>query len=497
MNVIESLRASRKQESRFGGLSDFFTFNGSTYPLGLNQTLTGDKSEDIERAFSAFASVYRDNGVVFAVENVRMSLFAEARFQFRRRTNGRPGELFGTSALSILETPWPNATTGDLLGRALQDADLAGNFFGVKRDTNPERIKRLRPDWMSIVLGSTDVPLGGVKPGVDDMEVAGYMYHPGGKMSGQEPVSFGVDEVMHFAPTPDPYASYRGMSWITPIIREIDADNQATNHKRKFFEQGATPNMVVKFDAPDAGTLKEWADMFREQQEGVANAYKTLVLGAGADATVVGSNFEQLDFKATQGAGETRIAAAGGVHPVIVGLSEGLAGSSLNQGNFSAARRLLSDRTMRPLWRNFAGSASSIVDVPASSELWYDDRDIPFLSEDAKDAADIQSKEATTLRTLVDGGFTPDSAVGSVASGDITQLVHSGMVPVQLQTPGSEENIGERMNAVGILIRSGFEPSAALASVGLDPITHFGLLPVTLQRPEDVGSIDDTEDDPV
>jgi hypothetical protein len=72
---------------------------------------------------------------------------------------------------------------------------------------------------------------------------------------------------------------------------------------------------------------------------GVANAYKTLYLTAGADATVVGKDLQQLDFKVVQGAGETRIAAAAGIHPVIVGLSEGLAGSSLNAGNFAAARR--------------------------------------------------------------------------------------------------------------------------------------------------------------
>ncbi len=44
--------------------------------------------------------------------------------------------------------------------------------------------------------------------------------------------------------------------------------------------------------------------------------------------------------------------------------------------------------------------------------------------------------------------------------------------------------MGEQVNAAGILIRSGFEPAAALAAVGLDPIAHLGLLPVTVV-PED------------
>lgn len=39
------------------------------------------------------------------------------------------------------------------------------------------------------------------------------------------------------------------------------------------------------------------------------------------------------------------------------------------------------------------------------------------------------------------------------------------------------------VNAAAALIRSGFQPDAALIAVGLDPIEHLGLLPVTVQKP--------------
>ena len=61
-------------------------------------------------------------------------------------------------------------------------------------------------------------------------------------------MTFLRDQIMHFAPIPDPLASYRGMSWLTPIIREIQADSQATLHKESSFQNGATPNMIVKLD---------------------------------------------------------------------------------------------------------------------------------------------------------------------------------------------------------------------------------------------------------
>jgi phage portal protein BeeE len=231
------------------------------------------------------------------------------------------------------------------------------------------------------------------------------------------------------------------MTWRTPVLREIMADGAATAHKERFFTNGATPNMIVKMDKEikwDAAS--KWADQFREQHEGPANAYKTLFLGGGADAEVVGANFQQLEFKSTQGAGETRIAAAAGVPPIIVGLSEGLEAATYS--NYGQARRRFADGTMRPLWRNMAGSLQTILPPPQGTRLWYDDRDIPFLQEDEKDAADIVQVQAGAIRTLTDGGYTPESVIQAVTSGDLSFLEHTGLVPVQVQ-PGSVSANGD------------------------------------------------------
>lgn len=409
--------------------ASWFSFNGTPYGITLNTTMRPDR-EDIAGDFGGLVQgAYKSNGVVFACMLARMSLFSEARFQFRQIRQGRPGDLFGTSALEILEQPWTNGTTGDLLTRMIQDADLAGNFYARIR---PNRLERMRPDWVSIILASETNP---ETPGWQaDATIAGYCYWPGGMGNG-DPELMLPEEVVHFAPTPDPAAHFRGMSWLTPVIREIMADGAATRHKLKFFENGATPNLVVKTDLNNTDQFKQWVELMREKSEGLANAYKTLYLGAGADATVVGANFRQIDFKVTQGAGETRIAAASGVPPVIVGLSEGLA--SATYANYSQARRRFADGTMRPLWRNASASLAPAVNVPSDSELWYDDRDIPFLKEDRKDDAAIQQAQAQAIRTLVDGGYVPESVVEAIVAGDLNRLKHTGLFSVQLQPPGT------------------------------------------------------------
>lgn len=409
-----------------------FYFGGMGYSVP-SQTLAGAR-EEIGGDYRGYVEgAYKNNGVIFACMLVRMLLFSEARFQYRRMRSGRPGDYFGTRELRILEKPWQNATTGDLLSRAMQDVDLAGNFYCARRPNNT--LFRLRPDWVTIICGT---PEGEMYFGHLDTKVLGYLYHPGGPYAEVDPIVLFPEEVVHFAPIPDPSATYRGMSWLTPVIREILGDNAASEHKLRFFENGATPNMVVSLDPSiQADKFKIWTEIFQAENEGLANAYKTLFLGGGADVQVVGANMQQVDFKVTQGAGETRIAAAAGVPPIIVGLSEGL--QSATYSNYGQARRRFADGTMRPLWRNMAGSLSSIINIPNGAELWYDDRDIPFLAEDQVDAAAVQATQAGTINTLIAAGFDPNTVVGAVMAGDLGRLQngHTGLVSVQLLPPGS------------------------------------------------------------
>lgn len=223
---------------------------------------------------------------------------------------------------------------------------------------------------------------------------------------------------------------------MTPVIREIMADKATTDHKLAYMENGATPNLVVKLDTPDLEKWRAWVDLFRSEHEGAANAYRTMFLSSAADATVIGTNLKDLEFKDTQGAGETRIAAAAGTPPVIVGLSEGLAAATYS--NYGQARRRFADGTMWPLWRNAAGSLARIVKVPAQSRLWIDASGIPFLREDEKDAAEIQHTQAQSIRTLIDSGWEAESVKDAITSGDLSRLVHSGMFSVQLQPAGTD-----------------------------------------------------------
>ena len=69
--------------------------------------------------------------------------------------------------------------------------------------------------------------------------------------------------------------------------------------------------------------FKKWVETFKAGHDGARERVQDPVPSAGADVKVVGTNFKDLDFKAVQGAGETRICAAARVPPIIAGFSGG------------------------------------------------------------------------------------------------------------------------------------------------------------------------------
>jgi hypothetical protein len=379
---------------------------------------------------SSSAGAYYDcNSVVFAVTTNRILLFSEARFQFQQMRNGKPGDLFGTEALSSLEEPWAGATTRDLLSIAELDVACYGNSYWVRDDNYPEYFLRLDPARVVLITqASTDAVYGAT---VGD-RVAGYGYKTeAGRVIIYEPTA-----VAHYKPHPSSNNRFLGASWLAACISDIEADVAITTHKLGSLAKGGSIPYVVSL-SPDTTPehFEQFVAKFRETHEGVENSGKTLFLGGGADIKTIGQTFNDMSMKAVAGSGETRIAAAAGIPPVIVGLSEGLEAATYS--NYGQARRRLVDGTMRPLWGAFAGAFESLVPPPERSRLWYDDRDIPFLREDIQDQATVKQTEAMTIKQLIDAGFDPDSTVDAVMSGDYKRLTHSGLYSVQLQPPGT------------------------------------------------------------
>lgn len=387
----------------------------------MEQTYRSSKGEQVQPTFRSYAEDgFGSNGIVFAAIAARLALFSEAQFKFRNLTTKR---LFGSPALLDLEAPWPNGGTGDLLARMLQDVDLAGNAFLTRRAG--VGVHRLRPDWVDVVYS----PVGVVPDAV------GYVYWPDGRGVGT-PVVYAAEDVVHWAPIPDPLASYRGMSWLSPVVREVNADAEQTRYKGAYFTNNATPNSLIKYQQKLGEGAVEKIQALWSARYGGAGGWKTAVLDQGADFQVIGSSMEQIRFNDVQAAGEARIAAAAGVPPIILGVSAGL--DAATYANYEMALRRFADLTMRPLWRSACQALAKFVDVPAGAALWYDTTDIAALSEGEKNKADTMQVLSGAASTLLMSGYTAESITAALTASDLTLLEHSGLLSVQLQPPGAE-----------------------------------------------------------
>jgi len=400
-----------------------FTWNGSAFSAGAEQVV------------SMAALVRRQHGTVASAVFARQLVLSQLRFTYRSVARGPDyGRLFGGPNLARLEQPAPGVTRSTLLRTMEAHASYAGNAYLHLMPTGSVEV--LRPDLVDLVYALEDAhddPAGAV--------VAGYVYYRRGRRQGEQGEVLSPSVVAHWKPEPDPLNPHLGRSWVTDVLREIVADGQATEHIERFFVNGGTPNAIIRPDRTlTAAQIREFQELFERNYGGVSNAYKTWFIGGGSDITVVGSKLGELALRDVQGGFETRIGSRSRVPASVLGTREGMQGSALNAGNYSATRRMWADGWFSPTVQDLCAALAPLAPPPPGgpAELWYDASEVLFLQEDLKDAADITMANSQSIRSLTEAGYEPASVVAAVTTNDLTKLRHTGVFSVQLQAPGAQ-----------------------------------------------------------
>lgn len=385
--------------------------------LTTSYSATPDREEPPPQLNAYAQQANKSSTVVFAAELARMSLLSEATFQFQAKDDKH---LFGTTALAKLEEPFgPESTSGDLLKRMEQDAGLMGQAY-VWDAPGENRLVRLRPDWTTIVSEQVHVSGGGWY-----RRKIGYYWEPPKSLLDQgEGFMVPASECVHWAPIPDPEADFRGMSWLTPAIREIQADSGMTQYKIKYLENAATPNLLIRYSQKlHPGTVDSVRERVTARYGGVNNAFKTLILDQGADTSVIGQGLGQMDFGTVAGVGVERILADSMVPGVLVGL-EPLRGAGRG---YQESMQKLANLWGRPTWRSLCGALSQIVDVPPGNRLWFDTADVAALQDGEMERGQAALVRMQALLAAVQAGYTHESAVAAVDSMDLNQLKAGGL----------------------------------------------------------------------
>jgi len=377
--------------------------------------------------FTAWAqNVYGSNSPVFAAILMRLMLFSEAAFTWQAKDDKH---LFGNQDLAILEHPWGDASTsGELLVRMEQDVSLAGNAY-IWRVPGENWLARLRPDWTTIISEIVRVDGGG-----QYRRKVGYWTEPPKGITGQGKGQFyPAAEVAHWAPIPDPVADFRGMSWLTPAMRDVAGDDGLTRYKIKYLENSASPNLLIKYAAKlQDATVDKIRERMAARHGGVDNAFKTLVLDQGADVTVIGNSLAQMDFSNVASAGTDRILADSMVPGVLIGL-EPLRGAGKG---YQESMQKFGTTFARPQWRSACGALQVICPPPnAGTRLWFDTTDIAALQDGALQRGQTALVNMQAVLTGRQAGYTRESIPVAVTSGDITKLVPDPAASPPAQQP--------------------------------------------------------------
>lgn len=429
------LRTAEPQgEERFS-LSQYFeklNFAGHQYLLPSQarnlQTSRLEPPQGFEQAVNV---AYAGNGVIGAAIAARAYLISQLRFRWQRPD----GSYFTTADLDVLNRP-ELVRRSLLLNQAERHVSLHGAAF-FARQNRTEPITLLRPDWVTLLFQSDHDASAALQQ--HDAKLFALVYKPGGSETAP-PVMFAPDEFAMWAPEPDPTCWWRGSSWVTALINEILTDRQANDFTAKFFENGATPQVIVSLDPSVTKEQAEtYAAMVNEKHAGAQNAYKTMFIGGGAQPHVVGSDLKSLSMREIHGLIETRIAVRSRVPAVVLSIAEGLGGSALNAGNYAQTRRLWGDGWFSPHAQDLCAALAPLVNRPGNDvELSFDPSLIEFLQEDRKDEAEIRQANAVTARQLVEAGYDPDSVTTYIDTSDVKALKHTGNLSVQLQPPGAQ-----------------------------------------------------------
>lgn len=238
-------------------------------------------------------------------------------------------------------------------------------FFRPKSGGLPEKMYTLRPDRVFII------------PGEDDIK--GYLYVPEAR-SIRDGVPILPEDMMHVK-LPNPSDPFEGMGFGMPptsIGRSIDVDNEITRFLKIFFQNGAMPLGILKFNTPlDEDEIPIIKQRWKEMYGGVDNWTDIGVLDHGGEYQRIGANFDEMGFEAIDERNESRILGPLGVPPILIGTRTGLSRSTYS--NYEQARLAFWEDTAIPELQLFESEWQYYLSTEDGGFVAYDLTKVPAL----------------------------------------------------------------------------------------------------------------------
>lgn len=231
---------------------------------------------------------------------------------------------------------------------------------------------------------------------------------------------------------PNPTSPALGQAPMRAANRAVHLDNEATDFVKALLQNHAVPGVVIETEQKVDDTLtkrltEKWLERFSGHLRGTP-----AFLQKGMKVHTLGLNLGELEFPDLRTISESRICAAFGVPPILVGAKVGLDRSTF--ANYAEARRSFWEETLMPLQKRFTQRIVKelmprVEGVrPRRSVVRFDNSDVLALKESEKDRWD-SALLAVRAGAITINQFCRRVGLPTTSDGDV-YLIPAGVTPV-------------------------------------------------------------------
>ena len=299
------------------------------------------------------------------------------------------------------------------------------------------------------------------------------------------------ENLLHFR-TYNPDSSTRGLSKLESMRSTLENEDAALRSQSSFWRRGARPGVALthpgKLSQPAADRLKLRWDQIAA---GADNTGTTVVLEEGMKPELMQISAVEAQYIEARKLNREEVIAGFDMPPPAVHILDHATYSNITEQMRSVYRDTMAPVTVfleSELETQLRGSVR-----PGASEPDFGDNVYAEFLLDGVLSGDPEQRADTHQKSINSGWKTP-AEVRKLENmpyieGSDRLYINSTMVPLEVQADEAEAEVEERFDpalveAVGSLIRAGFDPASILAALGLPAIRHLGLLPITLQKEE-------------
>jgi HK97 family phage portal protein len=401
-----------------------------TTTTGMAQAVEPDRSYA-----NAADAGYRQNELVFACIQEYITSASEAILQVGN--DDEDGNLVPTTnqrALQLVAKPNPSMDTVAFLEAMHMQLLIGGNVYLFTPRSAIGTISGmywLRPDRIRII------------PNQMTGEAAAYRY----TLNGQPYII--PAEFMGHHKTTDPLNDWYGLGNLQVLAKMVNLDTDATDFARSVFENKGVPAGFLKV-ARRLNTQDE-ADQIRRNWHarfaGKANWQRIGVLDEDASYEQLAPKMGEMAMPDLRNVTESRICAAFGVPPIVVGAKVGL--ESATYSNYAQAKESFWEETLLPAYKRAAAFFTrALSDTPdfRGMKFGFDFSEVRALADDQKEIAEVVRLRADTAGILIRAGYEANSVTEALHLPE--GLVHTGLVPVTVQG----EQLAEGSNTMSALL---------------------------------------------